>query len=73
MCRVIKLKVLSEKDYPELSSWVLNATMCILVRGKQREISHTHTHTHTQTHGSPYEDGADRDRFEVACLVTRLI
>ena len=50
MCRVIKLKVLSEKDYPELSSWVLNATMCILVRGKQREISHTHTHTHTHKH-----------------------
>ena len=43
--RVIKLKVLSKKDYPGLSSWVPNTTTCILVGGKQREISHTHTHT----------------------------
>ena len=65
--RVIKLKVLSKKDYPGLSSWVPNTTTCILVGGKQREISHTHTH------GSPYEDGAHTDRLEVACLVTGLM
>ena len=43
VCRVTKLKDLSKKDYPGLSSWVPDTTTCILVRGKQREISHTHT------------------------------
>lgn len=33
----------------QLSRWAPNAIICIFIRGKQREISHTHTQSHTHT------------------------
>lgn len=38
---VIKLIILRWGDYPVLSGWTLNAIICILRRGRQREMSHT--------------------------------
>ena len=32
-----------------LSGWALNAIICMLIRGKQREILYTHTHTQHNT------------------------
>ena len=37
------IKNLEMGDYPRLSGWALNAITCILIRWRQREISHTHT------------------------------
>ena len=37
---VIKLRILRWRAYPELSGWSLSATMCVLIRGSQRELSH---------------------------------
>lgn len=37
---LIKLRILKWKGYPSLFRWALNATPCILIRGRQREIKH---------------------------------
>ena len=44
---MIKLKILRGVVYP---GWALNAITCVLIRGKQREMSLSLTHTHTHTH-----------------------
>ena len=52
---VIKVRILRGEVYP---GCVLNAITCILLRGKQREVTHTHTHTHAHTQ-MRCEDGAE--------------
>lgn len=37
---VVKLRVLIWGDYPEISRWVLNAIKCILIGGRQRDLTH---------------------------------
>lgn len=37
---MIKLKILRWEEYPGLSRWTLNATTCVLIQARQREIWH---------------------------------
>lgn len=37
---VTKLRILTWRDYPGLSGWVLNATTCFFMREKQRVKTH---------------------------------
>ena len=37
---LIKLKILTWGDYPELSEWILNVITSVLIRGRQGEVRH---------------------------------
>lgn len=35
---VITLRIARWRNYPELSAWALNTIVCLLIRGRQREM-----------------------------------